>query len=67
MEKEPRHHHQGDLFRVRIEIDAPGKELAVTHTGPRDHAHEDVYVAIRDAFRAAVRRLRTTCASTKAR
>ena len=29
----------------------------MTHTGPRDHAHEDVYVAIRDAFRAAVRQL----------
>ena len=57
VEKEHRHRHQGNLFRVRIEVDAPGKELAVTHTGPRDHAHEDVYVAIRDAFRAAVRQL----------
>jgi ribosomal subunit interface protein len=57
VEKEHRHHHKGNLFRVRIEIDAPGKELAVTHTGLRDHAHEDVYVAIRDAFNAAVRRL----------
>ena len=57
VEKEHRHHHKGNLFRVRIEIDAPGKELAVTHSGPRDHAHEDVYVAIRDAFNAAVRRL----------
>jgi ribosomal subunit interface protein len=57
VEKEHRHHHKGNLFRVRIEIDAPGKELAVTRTGPRDHAHEDVYVAIRDAFNAAVRRL----------
>jgi ribosomal subunit interface protein len=57
VEKAQRRHHQGNLFRVRIEIDAPGKEVAVTHTGPRDHAHEDVYVAIRDAFRAAVRQL----------
>ena len=57
VEKEHRHRHKGNLFRVRVEIDVPGKELAVTHTGPRDHAHEDVYVAIRDAFRAAVRQL----------
>jgi ribosomal subunit interface protein len=57
VEKEHRHRHKGNLFRVRVEIGAPGKELAVTHTGPRDHAHEDVYVAIRDAFRAAVRQL----------
>ena len=57
VEKEHRHHHKGGLFRVRIEIDAAGKALAVTHTGPKDHAHEDVYVALRDAFNAAVRRL----------
>jgi ribosomal subunit interface protein len=57
VEQEHRHHRQGNLFRVRIEIDAPGKELAVTHAGPKDHAHEDVQVAIRDAFDAAVRRL----------
>jgi cold shock CspA family protein len=57
VEGEHRHHHKGNLFRVRIEIDAPGKELAVTHTGPKDHAHEDVYVALRDAFNAAVRQL----------
>jgi cold shock CspA family protein len=57
VEQEHRHHRQGNLFRVRVEIDAPGKELAVTHAGPRDHAHEDVQVAIRDAFNAAVRQL----------
>jgi len=57
VEKEHRHHRKGNLFRVRIEIDTPGKELAVTHAGPKDHAHEDVHVAIRDAFNAAVRRL----------
>jgi ribosomal subunit interface protein len=57
VEKEHRHHRQGNLFRVRVEIDAPGGELAATHTGPKDHAHEDVQVAIRDAFNAAVRRL----------
>lgn len=57
VEKDHRHHHKGNLFRVRIELDAPRRALAVTHTGPRDHAHEDVYVAIRDAFNAAVRQL----------
>ena len=57
VEKEHRHHRKGNLFRVGIDIGLPGKELAVTHTGPNDRAHEDVYVAIRDAFNAAVRRL----------
>jgi ribosome-associated translation inhibitor RaiA len=54
VEQEHRHHRQGNLFRVRVEIDAPGRELAATHTGPKDHAHENVQVAIRDAFNAAV-------------
>lgn len=57
VEKEHRHHHQGNLFRVRLDIGVPGREIAISHTGPRDHAHEDVYVALRDAFNAAVRRL----------
>jgi cold shock CspA family protein/ribosome-associated translation inhibitor RaiA len=57
VEQEHRHHHKGNLFRVRVELDLPGRPLAVAHTGPKDHAHEDVYVALRDAFNAATRRL----------
>ena len=52
-----RHHHKGKLYNVRINISIPGSDINVRHTGPEDHAHEDVYVAIRDAFDAAVRRL----------
>ena len=37
---------------VRIDIGVPGKEIVVN----RDH-HEDVYVALRDAFDAAKRQL----------
>jgi cold shock CspA family protein/ribosome-associated translation inhibitor RaiA len=51
-------HRQGDLYGVRIFIALPGrKEVAVTRNPPADHAHEDPYVAIRDAFSAARRRL----------
>jgi cold shock CspA family protein/ribosome-associated translation inhibitor RaiA len=52
-----RHHRQGNLFAVRIMIDVPGGQVAVTHDNPQDHAHEDAHVAVRDAFAAAVRRL----------
>ncbi|RMD64255.1 MAG: ribosome-associated translation inhibitor RaiA [Alphaproteobacteria bacterium] len=52
-----RHHHKGKLYAVRIDISVPGRELVVNRNGPQDHAHEDVYVAIRDAFKAAVRQL----------
>lgn len=52
-----KHRHKGKLYDVRIDIRTPKEEIAVTHTGPQDHAHEDVYVAVRDAFAAAVRLL----------
>lgn len=47
-----KHKHQGRLFNVRLDITAPGSELVVN----RD-LHEDIYVALRDAFDAAKRQL----------
>jgi ribosomal subunit interface protein len=52
-----RHHHKGKLFNVRVDISVPGKDVVVDRAKPTNHAHEDVYVAIRDAFDAATRRL----------
>jgi ribosomal subunit interface protein len=52
-----RRHHKGKLYNLRINLSVPGKDIAVTHKGPKNHAHEDVYVAIRDAFNAAARQL----------
>ena len=46
------HKHQGRFFNVRIDIGVPGSELVVN----RDR-HEDVYVALRDAFDAAKRQI----------
>ena len=57
VEKTQRRHQQGDLFQVRIDLAVPGREIIVDRTGPKDHAHEDVYVAIRDAFAAVTRKL----------
>lgn len=51
------HPHQGSLYDVRIDITLPGEEIAIRHAHPADHAHEDPYVALRDAFHAARRRL----------
>lgn len=53
-----RHQHKGHLYHVRIDLTVPGKELVVGHEGHDKHAHEDVYVAIRDAFNAMTRMLR---------
>jgi len=57
VEKPHRHHHQGNLFHVRIVMSVPGRELVVNRAPAEHHAHEDVYVTIRDAFRAIRRQL----------
>jgi ribosome-associated translation inhibitor RaiA len=44
-------------YRVRMELAMPGGLMAVTHAEALNGAHEDVYVAIRNAFRAARRQL----------
>jgi len=48
---------QGNLFRVRIDLKIPGREIVVGRDPAARHAHEDVYVAIRDAFDATRRLL----------
>jgi len=48
---------QGNLFRVRVDLKIPGREIAVGRDPAAHHSHEDVYVAIRDAFDAARRAL----------
>ena len=57
VEARNRHQRQGRLYSIHIDLRAPGEELVAGHGRPQDHAHEDVYVAIRDAFAAARRRL----------
>ncbi len=52
-----RHRHKGKLYSVRVDISVPGKDVIAGRVKPVDHAHEDVYVAVRDAFDAAVRQL----------
>ncbi len=48
IEKPHRHKHQGNTFNVRIDLHVPGDEIVVN----RD-AHEDAYVALREAFDVA--------------
>jgi len=52
VEESQRRRHQGKQYSVRIDLTVPGKELAVTR-----EENEDAYVAVRDAFDAAVRKL----------
>ena len=52
-----RHSRKGKIYDVRVDVSVPGRELIVNREPGQDHAHEDVYVAIRDAFNAMQRQL----------
>lgn len=54
------HHHKGNLFAVSIDLTVPEGEIVASRDAGQNHAHEDVYVAIRDAFDAVGRRLQET-------
>ena len=58
LEAADRHHRQGTIYHVRVDITVPGGPVVVSREPGQDHAHEDLHVAIRDAFDAARRRLR---------
>jgi ribosome-associated translation inhibitor RaiA len=48
------HHHQWQVYHVRIELVLPSSQLVIA-----GEPHEDLYVAIRDAFDTARRQLDT--------
>jgi cold shock CspA family protein/ribosome-associated translation inhibitor RaiA len=57
VEPSSRRHETGNLFRVLVELTVPGQQIVVQRDPPEKHSHEDVEVAIRDAFKAARRQL----------
>lgn len=58
VERPQRRHIKGDTYAVRIVLQVPGAADVVVNRDPgADHAHEDVYVTIRDSFAAARRQL----------
>lgn len=52
-----KHHAKGNLYHVAIDMHVPGAEIVVNREPIKNHAHEDVYVAVRDAVSAAGRQL----------
>lgn len=48
-----KHHAQGRLYEVHVDMTVSGTEIVIN----RVHRHEDVFVVIRDAFEAAIRKL----------
>lgn len=53
----PQRRHHGDLYHVRIDLKVPGKEIVVKRGPSEHHAHEEIYVAVRDCFDSVRRQL----------
>ncbi|MCK4938687.1 MAG: ribosome-associated translation inhibitor RaiA [Rhodospirillaceae bacterium] len=52
-------HTKGKLFHINIEISIPGVGQAIHNDRGNNPAHEDVYVAVRDAFKAIESQIKT--------
>jgi len=52
-----RHHKHGNLYRVRVVLSVPHRELVVDRDRGDQAEHVDLHVAIRDAFKALRRQL----------
>lgn len=57
LEAPHKHRNQGNLYHVRLDITARGKEIVVSRESSLHQSHQDPYVAVRDAFDAARRQL----------
>ena len=58
MDSPHNNHHKGRVYSVGVEIHTPTKEIRVNQEQHDNHAHENLYVAIRDAFNIAERQLK---------
>ncbi|OFZ56205.1 MAG: hypothetical protein A2428_02330 [Bdellovibrionales bacterium RIFOXYC1_FULL_54_43] len=50
-------HRRGNLYSVRIDLRVPGQAIVTSGRPDYDGAHEDIYVALRDAFNRIQRQL----------
>jgi hypothetical protein len=60
-----RHHHQGKVFNVTVQVHLPGEDVVVDMERPDRDGHEDIYVVLRDAFDAAKRQLQQRMSSLR--
>ncbi|MBX5461367.1 MAG: ribosome-associated translation inhibitor RaiA [Steroidobacteraceae bacterium] len=57
IEQPHQHNTQGSVFDVHITVTVPGEVIAINRSHAQDPRHTDAYVALRDAFSAAKRKL----------
>jgi len=55
--KPHKRHLNGNVYHVHIDLHIPGSVIAITREPERDGRHDDVELAVRDAFKTAKRNL----------
>jgi cold shock CspA family protein/ribosome-associated translation inhibitor RaiA len=50
-------HRTGDIYHVRVDLSLPGRKIVVKRDPPAHQPHEDLDLAIHDAFHAARRQV----------
>jgi ribosomal subunit interface protein len=53
-----KHKNKGNLYQVNVDVKVPGGEIVASSKSSLHQAHEDAYVAIRDAFEALYKQLK---------
>jgi hypothetical protein len=56
-ERSTAHHRKGSVYRVELEIQVPGQTFAAASAKRGAYEHEDLRVAVREAFAAGTRQL----------
>lgn len=51
------HSHKGNIAHISLEVGLPGETVAITHDHHDKSEHENMYVALRDAFDKAQRKI----------
>jgi len=67
LESPHNNHYKGKVYHVGVEALVPNHDIVVTHDQHDNHSHEDIYVAIRDAFNAVERRLKSAYGKQRSR
>ena len=52
------HSYKGRIAHISLEVGLPGETVAITHDHHDNAEHENMYVALRDAFDKANRKIR---------
>jgi hypothetical protein len=52
-------HHKGEPFHISINVTVPGDELVVKRDPKDPHEHEEISIAIRDAFQSMEQQLKS--------